>query len=261
MPADEHHLETIEAEPMIRAVVATETVLRNAVTVVTAALLPRAVLGLPTMCTISLPRDLLFARMSWAPLLCGPVVPLLTLLALLILLAPGLLLTLLALLILLPSGLLLTLLILMAPGLLLLLGLLPLLPLGVLFLSWGLSVLFVLPLPCVRGTNGPEKKKQDSRADKTHSFHDVASITAIPYSNHLSSLARVLFPSHSLFPRWFLQNWLCPEVHPGHGMKESKNVQEPQDHGNHDDCIQNGLDRSLHRYEAIDYPEQNAYYD
>jgi hypothetical protein len=116
MPANIPHGETVDAEPVILALVATETVLRNAVAVVTAALLPGAVLRLPAMCTFTLPSDLLLAYLSRAPLLCRPVVLLLTLLPLLILLPLGLLLlfrgvgsllTLLALLILLPLGLLL----------------------------------------------------------------------------------------------------------------------------------------------------------
>jgi hypothetical protein len=81
---------------VILAIVATETVIRNAVTVVAAAFLPVAVLGLPVMCTITLPSDLLFACLSGAPLLCRPVVLLLALLALLILLASRLLLLLLS---------------------------------------------------------------------------------------------------------------------------------------------------------------------
>jgi membrane protein implicated in regulation of membrane protease activity len=116
--------------------------------------------------------------------LCGPVGLLLALLPLLILLPSGLLL--LSVLILLLRALLLllsllSLLILLALGLLLaLLTLLPLLPPSLLFLFWGLSPSFLLILLCVRGTNRSEKKKQNSRADKTHRFHDVASITAIP---------------------------------------------------------------------------------
>jgi len=139
VPANVHHGETVDAEPVLLAVVAAETVFRNAVAVVAAALLPGAVLRLPDVGTITLPSDLLLPRLSRAPFLCGPVVlllltlmillssrllllsrgvvVLLTLLLLLILLAPGLLLvlfcgivlllTLLALLILLPVSLLL----------------------------------------------------------------------------------------------------------------------------------------------------------
>ena len=86
---------------MILAVVAAETVFRNAIALVTAALLPVAVLGLPAMRAVMLPSDLLSLYLSWAPLLRRPIVPLLMLLALLVLLQPGILLMLLALLILL----------------------------------------------------------------------------------------------------------------------------------------------------------------
>ena len=65
---------------MILAIVATETVIRNAIAVVAATLLPGAVLRLPAMRTITLPSDLLLAYLGRAPLLCSPVVLLLTLL-------------------------------------------------------------------------------------------------------------------------------------------------------------------------------------
>ena len=102
---------------MLLAVVAAETVIWNAIAVVTAALLPGAVLRLPAMGTITLPSDLLLALLSRAALLCRPVVLLPTLLALLILL-PGLLL--LSIRGVVPLLLLLPLLILLPPGLLLL---------------------------------------------------------------------------------------------------------------------------------------------
>jgi hypothetical protein len=44
MPADIHHGETVDAKPVILAIVATETIIRDAVAVITAALLPRVVL-------------------------------------------------------------------------------------------------------------------------------------------------------------------------------------------------------------------------
>jgi hypothetical protein len=44
-------------------------------------------------------------------------------------------------------------------------------------------------------------------------------------------------------------------------MKKSKNVQKPHNRGDHYDCIQNGLDRSLHWYEAVDQPKQNTHDD
>jgi hypothetical protein len=150
MPANIPHGETVDAEPVILAIVATETVIRNAVAVVTTALLPGAVLRLPAMGTITLPSNLLLAYLSRAPSLCRPVVLPLALLPLLVLLPSGLLLlfrgvvlplALLPLLVLLPSGLLL----LLFRGVVSLLTLLPLLVL----LPSGLLLLFrgvVLPL-------------------------------------------------------------------------------------------------------------------
>lgn len=68
MAADISHRETVNAESVILAIVATEPVIRNAVTVVAAALLPSAVFGLPTMRTRTLPSDLLPMNLSRAPL-------------------------------------------------------------------------------------------------------------------------------------------------------------------------------------------------
>jgi len=138
---------------VILAVVAPESVIGNAVAVVSATLLPSAVLRLPAMRTITLPGDLLYAYLLRAAPLCGPVVVLLlSLLALLVLLPSGLLLLfrgvvplllLLTLLILLPLSLLL-----LFRGVvpLLLLPLLILLPLGLLLLFRGVVPLLLLPL-------------------------------------------------------------------------------------------------------------------
>src|SRR5258708_26376588 len=94
MPADVHHRETVDGDPVVLAIVPTEAVIWNAIAVVTAALLPGAVLGLPAMGTITLPSDLLLALLSGSALLCVPVVllpsgSLLLLLPLLILLPPA----------------------------------------------------------------------------------------------------------------------------------------------------------------------------
>jgi len=59
---------------VILAIVATETVIRDAIAVVTATLLPGAVLRLPAVRTITLPSDLLLTYLSRTPLLCSPVV-------------------------------------------------------------------------------------------------------------------------------------------------------------------------------------------
>jgi hypothetical protein len=148
VPANIHHGESVDAEPVVLAIVTTETIIRDPVAVVTAALLPGVVLGLPTTRAITLPSGLLYAYLSGAPLLRRPVVLLLAPLALLILLHDGLLL---ALLILLSPGLLLSLLILLPVDLLLVFGgvvlLLTLLALLIL-LSSGLllSLLILLPI-------------------------------------------------------------------------------------------------------------------
>ena len=130
MSTDIPYLEIGEAEPVVLAIVATETVLRNTIATVAAALLPGTVLRLPAMCARTLPGNLLLADLDRAPSLCRLLgLLLLALLALLILLPSGfllfcsvvLLLALLPLLILLPARLLLF------CGIVLLLALLPLL--------------------------------------------------------------------------------------------------------------------------------------
>jgi hypothetical protein len=53
---------------------------------------------------------------------------------------------------------------------------------------------------------------------------------------------------------------LSPDADMREGMKQSKNVEQPQNHSNNHDCIQDGLDRSLHGYQ-VDQPKQNTDYD
>src|ERR1700731_4501551 len=50
--ADIHYREAVDDEPVILPVIGTETVIRNAVAAVPAALLPSAVIGLPVTCTM-----------------------------------------------------------------------------------------------------------------------------------------------------------------------------------------------------------------
>jgi hypothetical protein len=46
----------------------------------------------------------------------------------------------------------------------------------------------------------------------------------------------------------------------GEGMKQSKNAEQPQNHSNNHDCMQDGLNRSLHWYQ-VDQPKQDTGYD
>jgi len=148
-----HDGETVDTEPVIPSVVAAETIVWNSVAFVTAALLPTAMFRLPTMSAITLPSDSLYACLFRTPMLCGPVVLLLMLLAsgllLLLFCSVFALLTLfLPLLILLPFGLLLLLfrsaVLLLTPGL----PLLILLPSGLLLLLFrSVFALLTLFLP------------------------------------------------------------------------------------------------------------------
>jgi len=47
----------------------------------------------------------------------------------------------------------------------------------------------------------------------------------------------------------------------GAGIENSKNIQEPENYDNNHDSIQDRLNRSGHRYVAINQPEENANYD
>jgi hypothetical protein len=59
----------------------------------------------------------------------------------------------------------------------------------------------------------------------------------------------------------FIPAGLRPDANIGEGMKKSENVEEPQDHADHHDRIQDRLDCPLHRDEVIDQPQQNTHYD
>ncbi len=195
------------------------------------------------------------------------------LLPLLVLLSLGLL----PLLVLLSLGLL-SLLVLLSLSLLLLTSLLLLLfRLGLLlaFLLCGLGFLLLfrgfvvwLALPCVRRRDGSKKKEQNSRADKSDWFHDCC----LHYRNFrryslvaFSAIDCVWCVPSGRDDRSLRQSFihvqLSPHAHVGERMKESKNVQKPQHYADHHNCIQNGLDRSLHWYVAVDQPKQDTYHD
>jgi hypothetical protein len=50
-------------------------------------------------------------------------------------------------------------------------------------------------------------------------------------------------------------------VYLGKGVKDAKDIEQPQDHADHDDAIEDGLDVVLHGDEPIHTPEQEAHYD
>ena len=61
IPGKNHQRKAENAEPVVPAKIAPETVLRNPIPVVAAALLPGAMLNLPATCTMLLPNTPLFA--------------------------------------------------------------------------------------------------------------------------------------------------------------------------------------------------------
>jgi hypothetical protein len=64
--ANEYHRKVVNAKRVVLAVIFAEAVVRNAVAAIPTALLPRPVLGLPTVCTIILEGDLLLMDFSGA---------------------------------------------------------------------------------------------------------------------------------------------------------------------------------------------------
>jgi hypothetical protein len=55
--------------------------------------------------------------------------------------------------------------------------------------------------------------------------------------------------------------YLRANVYSRKRMNDPEYVQEPQNHADHHHGVQDGLDRSSHRYEVIDQPKQYAYHD
>jgi len=49
------------------------------------------------------------------------------------------------------------------------------------------------------------------------------------------------------------------DMNPGQRMEQSKNIQQPQNHCDDYDAIQNGFDGSLHWDESVYRPQENAY--
>jgi hypothetical protein len=50
-------------------------------------------------------------------------------------------------------------------------------------------------------------------------------------------------------------------VDPGEGIENSKSIQEPQNHGNDYDGVQDLFDRARHWYVVVHQPKKNAYHD
>jgi hypothetical protein len=48
---------------------------------------------------------------------------------------------------------------------------------------------------------------------------------------------------------------------PGQRVKQSENIQQPQNHGNDNDAVQDGLDGALHGDEAIHQPQKHTYHN
>jgi len=64
-----------------------------------------------------------------------------------------------------------------------------------------------------------------------------------------------------LFTLWLTRGPLTADSDIGKVMKKSKYIQKPQHDSDDHDCVQYGLDCSLHGYEAVDQPKQEAHHD
>jgi hypothetical protein len=51
------------------------------------------------------------------------------------------------------------------------------------------------------------------------------------------------------------------DVDAGQRVEQSKNIQEPQNHGDHYDAVQDSFDRRLHGNEAIHQPQEYAHHN
>jgi hypothetical protein len=67
MPGDNHHGKGMESEPVLPAEIDNETVMRDAVAAITAALLPTAMFILPVLCAMLLPNHALFSAKLHMP--------------------------------------------------------------------------------------------------------------------------------------------------------------------------------------------------
>jgi hypothetical protein len=67
MPRDNHDRKAMESEPVLPAEIDIETVMRNAVTAIAAALLPTAMFILPVPCVTLLPNHALFLAWLYMP--------------------------------------------------------------------------------------------------------------------------------------------------------------------------------------------------
>jgi len=65
----------------------------------------------------------------------------------------------------------------------------------------------------------------------------------------------------SYLPYGQVRTVYAPNAHPRQRVKKSKNVQQPQNRGDHHDGVQNRLDRSSHRNEIVHQPQQNSHHD
>ena len=79
----------------------------------------------------------------------------------------------------------------------------------------------------------------------------------------MSALLRCIFTFS-----FFVSSLICFHAPPsrsnvdsGKRMKQTENIQEPQNYGDNHDAVQNGLDGSLHGNEAIHQPQKNPHHD
>src|SRR5208283_1435491 len=147
------------------------------------------------------------------------------------------------------------------------LGLLLFLRLGFLLLFRGLRALFLFLLAC-EGRNSKSQKQEECRGtESSKRFHDVAFLIAYPCARQSTTATRFFLPNDNLVResrRWtapFIAKCLRTHVDTRERVEKTKNVEEPKDHGDDDDGVQDGLDAAGHGDETIHQPQENAHND
>jgi hypothetical protein len=239
---------------MARPKVAAVPVLWYSVAVVAAALLPSAMIWLPALGTMLLPRGLLLLLLRGlrVHVLLLWVLPLLVLVLLLLL---GVLFLLLFLTLMLLG----TLLLLLFPVLLIFLTLLLL---GVLLFAFGLLLLALflfgsLLLVVLRLLpHGQDQRLRAGPEGLCGWFQLLSSV--LPPEYLVLTLALLRLP---VVRELGLCHFSCSNMDPGKRMEQPKHVQQPHNDGNHHDAIQDWLNGGLHWDEAIYQPQKNPHHD
>ena len=95
-----------------------------------------------------------------------------------------------------------------------------------------------------------EKQNQSGCTQASHGFHLLPSLPVVDSHPWLASL-----------PFAVASGALLADVDIRERVKQSKNIEEPQDDANNHDCVQDGFDAARHGDETIHQPKQDAHND